>query len=94
MMLKLDSKFKFSSHIAWQEEATNEVIYIYNIKSKRWFFMKEVSMYIWKAINNKKNLEGIMQYIQEIYEVDRKIIEDDICNCLEDLIREDLIEKL
>lgn len=69
----------------------NEAV-ILNLDNGYYYSLNEVGTRIWQMIEKEKKLIEILSSLNEEYQVDEKILKDDLISLVKDLEKEKLIE--
>lgn len=82
---------QFSESISWQEIKSKNLIYIYEHKFRKEYFLEDVGREIWLLINQGKNYEEIICNLKVKYSVDLQTLKDDLNDLLQDFEEKRLI---
>ena len=73
------------------QEVDNEMV-ILDTASQQYFGLDEMGVVIWKHLNESTSLQKVYNTMCEVYEVDTKQLEEDICRFVQELVDVDLIQ--
>ncbi len=62
-----------------------------NLKTKTYYTLNKPAIYVWQLLNSGINLGEIVQRVREEFEVDGETAEKNICDLIDELIREHLV---
>lgn len=87
-------KIRFANHISWQQVLDDNFLYVYNIKTHRYYSFSDTEIYIWKLIDEYKiiGIDQIVNLCTSFYELDKSVIEDDITNFVNGLVETGVVE--
>ena len=87
-------KILFSKHISWQEVPQENFLYVYNIRTHRYYSFSDTELFIWELIakQGKIFLYQIIEQCAEYYCIARDDISVDITEFINDLLNIGLIE--
>lgn len=76
-----------AKHISWQKIPGNEAVFIYNVKTRLYYFLEDTEYYIWNLLVDRTatNVESIIRDCAIYYKIDSSLIDEDIKAFLESL---------
>jgi len=75
--------FFYSPHIAWQ--LIDDTVYISNEIDSSFYALDNISKVVWLMIGEGKTINDIIINISSTYNIDNKIVEDDVLDLLTSL---------
>ena len=85
-------KFKHRDNVDWKE-FDNEGVLL-NLSTGYYFRLNQVGTFIWPLINKENNLSDIVNRVVDRFEVSRRQAKSDIHDFIEQLLSEQLIQKV
>lgn len=85
----------FADHISWQILPNKEFGFIYNIKEKKYYELKDTELVVWNIISYYKNIDvnNMIDIVAEYYTIDKQEIEQDIIEFIDSLYEIGVIKK-
>jgi len=74
------------------QEVDNEMV-ILDTLSEEYFGLDETGAMIWQHLSETGSLQKVYETIFELYEVDAKQLEDDICRFVQELVDAGLVKR-
>lgn len=76
-----------AKHISWQRIPCNEAVFIYNIKTRLYYFLEDTEYYIWNLLVDRTatTVDSIIRDCALYYDIDSRLIAEDIKGFLESL---------
>lgn len=82
--MKMNDKFSTTFKIAWQRNVIEDYIYILDYDTNEFVIYEDVAKDIWMKIQEKLNLNQIIEYIVKNYEgATYSIVKDDVIEFIE-----------
>lgn len=63
-----------------------------NLETKTYYTLNKPAIYVWQLLNNGINLSEIVRRVREEFEVDRETAEKNVCDLIDELVRERLVK--
>lgn len=86
-----DQKFAASPDVLFQE-VSGEMVLL-DLASEKYFGLDEIGAEIWRLLQGGSTVGQVMKSLQEEYDVDRAVLENDVGDLLGKLIDEGLLTK-
>lgn len=87
----LESSFKKNEDVSWRL-VDDEAFLVYP-KSMLVYPLNTVATRIWELLDGQKKLKGIIDLIDNEFDMDRTVIEEDTLAFIKDLLNADLVEE-
>lgn len=84
-------KYKINPHLAYRK--IEDEIYIVDVKNSLLYKLNPTATVVWECIKKGKNLNKIVKYLTEEYEVDIKTAVSDVNQLISDMEQKGLIVK-
>ena len=89
MDISAESTFNIPESVAWRN--VNEEIVILKLKSGEYYTLNEVGQYIWQAISDQQNVEGIIKQIVDQFDVTYEKAKADVMKFLGNMLKESIL---
>lgn len=90
----MDKTYKIRINTAWQEEKTSGKIYVNELKKGAFYYFDDVSKEIWLLIKDGKTNRDIKSILMNKYDIDYKIISEDVEDFIKDLEEKEIIQEV
>lgn len=83
-----------AKHISWQKLPGKEAVFVYNIKTRLYYYFEDTELFIWNLLVNETSCssKSIIQSCSIYYDIDSNEIHEDIEAFLESLSQIGVIE--
>ena len=88
--MTLDNNVTIADTVFAQE--VDDEIVILDTVSEEYFGLDEMAAVIWQYLSESGSLQKVHDEMSEIYEVDAKQLEDDICRFVQELVDAGLVQ--
>ena len=85
------NKLKIPSDLLVQELADGESVFL-NLNNESYMGLDDVGTRIWKALTNSNSIEEAYSKLKEEYDVDPKVLRDDISDLVKKLLENGLVQ--
>lgn len=85
-------KFGFTLSVSWQVIYSEDMIYVYEHKNKKEFYLENVAKEVWLLIDKGEPVSSIIRTLCALYDIETEILEEDIDELLSNLVLKNLIE--
>ena len=92
-MSKVNPKYKLNSQVVTTELDPSEAVLLH-LESHNYYSLNETGWMIWKSIENELDIHGIVNEIQEKYDIEADKAEQYVLALVDHLCSEKLIEMI
>ena len=89
-MLSLDTTVVATDQSVSSDLAGERVLL--HLKSGVYYGLNEVGSHIWEALTEKTTLQAVVNHLEDIYDVERSVLEDDVLDLVIDLLDAGLVD--
>lgn len=89
LSFSLPKKVKISSDVLFEKLDGKSVLL--HIEKETYYTLDEVGTDMWNLLNEKENIEDVLNILLETYDIDRKTLEYDLNNLIKKLSQSNLL---